>query len=271
MLAAQPAQAEPAERRFQNPPTLKAALTQGRLRRFNFKIKYTTNKLYNPATMAEDQVRLRSYFGTDTDPNRPYVAPTIEANPGDTIVVNLNNKLPSEPSCIEPPDNVNEPHCFNDTNLHTHGFWVSPKGNSDNVLTKIKPGDPIFQYEYNLPPEHPAGTFWYHPHVHGSTALQVSSGMAGALIVRGDRLPTLLHNGDIDTLLEKPKGTQMPENILVFQQIPYYCYDRSYDNLEDLWKCTRHAQLGDALWATAHAGRPGQRHQRCDRVLTRRP
>ena len=26
------------------------------------------------------------------------------------------------------------PHCFNGTNLHSHGLWVSPTGNSDNVL-----------------------------------------------------------------------------------------------------------------------------------------
>ena len=66
---------------------------------------------------------------------------------------------------------------------------MNPAGNGDNVLLSINPGV-SFQYEYNNAPDHPAGTFWYHPHRHGSTALQVSSGMAGALIVRGDRPPT---------------------------------------------------------------------------------
>lgn len=38
-----------------------------------------------------------------------------------------------------------------------------------------------------LPPQaHPPGTHWYHPHCHGSTHNQVSSGMAGFLIVEGD-------------------------------------------------------------------------------------
>ncbi|MGE3594205.1 MAG: multicopper oxidase domain-containing protein [Dehalococcoidia bacterium] len=36
------------------------------------------------------------------------------------------------------------------------------------------------------PQPHPPGTFWYHPHCHGSTHMQVSSGMAGFLIVEGD-------------------------------------------------------------------------------------
>jgi FtsP/CotA-like multicopper oxidase with cupredoxin domain len=39
----------------------------------------------------------------------------------------------------------------------------------------------------NLPPQpHPPGTHWYHPHCHGSTHNQVSSGMAGFLIIEGD-------------------------------------------------------------------------------------
>jgi FtsP/CotA-like multicopper oxidase with cupredoxin domain len=33
---------------------------------------------------------------------------------------------------------------------------------------------------------HPPGTFWYHPHCHGATHLQVASGMAGFLIIEGD-------------------------------------------------------------------------------------
>lgn len=36
------------------------------------------------------------------------------------------------------------------------------------------------------PQPHPPGTFWYHPHCHGSTHVQVASGMAGFLIIEGD-------------------------------------------------------------------------------------
>jgi FtsP/CotA-like multicopper oxidase with cupredoxin domain len=36
------------------------------------------------------------------------------------------------------------------------------------------------------PQPHPPGTFWYHPHCHGATHLQVASGMAGFLIIEGD-------------------------------------------------------------------------------------
>ena len=111
------------------------------------------------------------------------------------------------------------PHCFNGTNLHTHGLWVNPSGNGDNVLLSINP-QTQFTYEYNIPSDHPSGTFWYHTHRHGSTALQVSSGMAGALIIRGNRLPTPTAHGDIDTLIPT---SAIPERVLVMQQIQYAC------------------------------------------------
>jgi L-ascorbate oxidase len=74
-------------------------------------------------------------------------------------------------------------------------------------------------------PTHPAGTFWYHPHRHGSTALQVASGMAGVLIVKGTRPPTPDLTGDIDTLLRNADGSAMKERIVLFQQIQYACRD----------------------------------------------
>jgi FtsP/CotA-like multicopper oxidase with cupredoxin domain len=192
-------------------------------KQLDLNIVYTDSTLYNPGTGRKDRVRLRSYAGASVDPDRPYVAPTVEVFPGDTVRITLNNKLPDDPGCVA-GDNPNIPHCFNSTNLHTHGLWVSPAGNGDNVLLSINPGV-SFQYEYNIPPDHPAGTFWYHPHRHGSTALQVSSGMAGALIVRGDRLPTAAANGDIDTLLVGRDGRPIRERVLVLQQIQYACLD----------------------------------------------
>jgi len=165
-------------------------------------------------------VKLRSYQTANGGSDAPLVAPTIRVFPGDTVRLTLNNQLPDEGGC-ETPD-PNTPHCFNTTNMHAHGLWVSPSGNSDNVLLSIRP-NVVFQYEYNIPADHPAGTFWYHPHRHGSTAMQVGSGMAGALIVEGTRLPTQTQPGDIDTLLKDADGTPFPERVLLLQQIPYAC------------------------------------------------
>ncbi|HEY1796168.1 MAG TPA: multicopper oxidase family protein, partial [Stellaceae bacterium] len=233
------AAAQTAERVLSNPPPLKieqgtqprttllaapAAPAMVNKKTLDLNVVYTTSKIYNPATGRDDKVKLRSYVGTNIDPNAPYVAPTIEVDPGDTVRITLHNKLPADPSCLEMGENPDIPHCFNGTNLHSHGLWVSPTGNSDNVLLSINPGVD-FQYEYNIPSDHPAGTFWYHPHRHGSTALQVSSGMAGALIVHGNRPPTPTAHGDLDTLLKNSDGTPMAERVLVLQQIQYGCLD----------------------------------------------
>ena len=187
-------------------------------------IRLTDGRIYNPATQRFDRVRLRSYVAEGAEPNpfTPFVAPTIRTKPGDTVRVTLNNTLEPQPDCK--PPNINTPHCFNSTNLHSHGLWVSPSGNSDNVLITIRP-KVAFEYEYNIPATHPAGTFWYHPHLHGSTALQVASGMAGALIIHGDRPPTPSRNGDIDTLLRDETGTAYRERLVLFQQVAYACRD----------------------------------------------
>jgi len=93
--------------------------------------------------------------------------PRLELRPGDTLRLRLENRL-KEP-----------------TNLHFHGLHVSPSGNSDNVFLEIPPGE-VLVYEVLIPKDHPAGTFWYHPHRHGLVARQVFAGAAGLLVVRGD-------------------------------------------------------------------------------------
>jgi FtsP/CotA-like multicopper oxidase with cupredoxin domain len=53
-----------------------------------------------------------------------------------------------------------------------------------------------------------AGTFWYHPHHHGSTALQVGGGAAGVLIVEDE-------DGKVPAAL-----LAMPELVLLTQHLP---------------------------------------------------
>lgn len=193
-------------------------------------ITYTDSTIYNPATNRQDAVHLRSYRDAHATvpPKVPFVAPTIEISPGDTVRITLNNKLPAnDPSCPGTPGQPDIPHCFNHTNLHSHGVWVSPAGNSDNVLLDIAPSV-SFQYEYNIPLDHPSGTFWYHPHLHGATALQVSSGMAGVMVIKANRPPTPQTTGDIDALLREESGAPVPERLLLLQQIQYAC-NGAYD------------------------------------------
>lgn len=92
--------------------------------------------------------------------------PTLQVRRGDVLRVELVNRLDVA------------------TNLHTHGLHVSPEGNGDNIFVKVAPGE-TFRYEYRIPDDHPVGTFWYHPHVHGQVAEQVFGGLVGALVVDG--------------------------------------------------------------------------------------
>ena len=109
----------------------------------------------------------------------------LEAHPGDTLRVLLQNRLSEE------------------TNLHFHGLHVAPTGSADNAFLMVAPGE-FFQYELLIPAKHPAGTFWIHPHVHGRTARQVSRGLALPLLIRGD-------------LDQIPAIRSASESILVFQ------------------------------------------------------
>lgn len=94
-------------------------------------------------------------------------SPTWRIRAGDTLHVRLANDL-SAP-----------------TNLHFHGLHVSPAGNGDNPFVSVLPGE-VFEYDVQVPADHPAGLFWYHPHLHGSVADQVFGGLYGAIVVEDD-------------------------------------------------------------------------------------
>jgi len=250
-LAAQPFLSPPRLLEKGRPGTLKAtelAVAQtgcnpagditrdGQTVELNLQVQKRENYMYNPGNSdgAKDKVMLRSYGGCLS-------GPLIDVKPGNTLRVHLDNQLDkNDPSCPGGQDPANgDPGCFNTINLHYHGMHVSPAGNSDNVLLNIAP-QTKFEYEINIPTDHPSGTFWYHAHRHGSTALQVASGAAGALIVRGDRPYTGNKPGDIDTILKDATGKPIPEQVFLFQQIPYACFndDGSIITQKDrTWTC----------------------------------
>ncbi|WP_263970670.1 multicopper oxidase family protein [Leptolyngbya sp. KIOST-1] len=93
--------------------------------------------------------------------------PRLETKPGDTVQIRFANQL-------------NQP-----TNLHYHGLHIPPTGTGDNVFLEIPPGE-HHTYEFQIPQNHPAGTFWYHPHYHGLVAEQLFGGLAGLFVVRGE-------------------------------------------------------------------------------------
>ena len=175
-------------------------------------------------TIAGCKTTLRSYNSPAFAPREFLVGDTIKAKPGDTLYIRLTNNLPNLASHEAFPQNPPPPgHAghfnFNLTNLHTHGLHVAPNGprdkpESDNVFVEIAPAGGHQDYEIKIPPDHPSGTFWYHAHLHGSTAIQVSGGMSGALIIEGGDAT----NGELKTI---PEIAAAKEQTFVLQQLVF--------------------------------------------------
>lgn len=73
----------------------------------------------------------------------------------------------------------------NITNLHTHGWHVSPEEPSDYVMYELRTGE-TYYHEYDTMLQ-PGGTLnLYHPHKHGVSAEQYWAGLIGALVVEDE-------------------------------------------------------------------------------------
>jgi FtsP/CotA-like multicopper oxidase with cupredoxin domain len=133
-------------------------------------------------------------------------APTIRVRPGDTIDITLHNRLAIASDTA------------NAVNLHFHGLDVAPAKPGDEVLmTLARPGESLRYIVHVLRSQQP-GMYWYHPHVHGETYWQITSGMAGAIIVEGlrERVPSLATMRDRIIVV---RDVQETPNILA---IPWY-------------------------------------------------
>lgn len=111
--------------------------------------------------------------------NGSYIPPTLRLNPGDSVNLTLVNRIRAQ----------TDPGLYNGnwTNLHYHGFNVSPVKPADQVVTTVVDSAQSFTFAFRLPSWHPEGLFWYHPHPHGVSGGQVLGGMSGAIVV-GDLL-----------------------------------------------------------------------------------
>ncbi len=108
--------------------------------------------------------------------NGGFPGPTVRVKRGDRLTVNFKNSFPRT-------NTFNMlGHERDHTNFHTHGFHVSPMGNSDNVMLEFDAGQK-FKFEYDLSYQYPGSMCFYHPHVHGSVSEQYWGGQAGVLIV----------------------------------------------------------------------------------------
>jgi FtsP/CotA-like multicopper oxidase with cupredoxin domain len=136
------------------------------------------------------------------------VSPTLRIKPGDLLILRFKNNLIDFKSTAAGADHTHDqatpiagPLCVSkkkadpctsgamtpiSTNVHFHGMVVPPVCHQDDVLkTSIQPDDPEFEYRLRIPADQPPGLYWYHPHIHGFSKVQVLGGASGALIVEG--------------------------------------------------------------------------------------
>jgi len=123
-----------------------------------------------------------------------YPAPTISVKKGDILKVNLTNSLPhtTATNLLGYQKNV--------TNLHTHGWHVSPKPPSDYVMYHLMHGE-TYNHVYDTSLQEAGTLNFYHPHKHGVSAEQYWAGLAGALVVEDEN--TLLAQYETHILIIK--------------------------------------------------------------------
>jgi FtsP/CotA-like multicopper oxidase with cupredoxin domain len=118
-------------------------------------------------TVAPATVSVAGQTVTTTVYNGLYMPPVLKVNPGDTIQLHLINANTS-PSA---------------TNVHYHGFGVSPQGNATTFFIEVDPGAPTFNYNIPIPPRPSTGPLWYHPHFHPGVNQAIAGGLSGGITI----------------------------------------------------------------------------------------
>jgi L-ascorbate oxidase len=150
----------------------------------------------------------------------PYGGIRLQLYPGDHLRMRLVNHLPPAPADAENAYGtdamMNAMLQPNPVNIHTHGLIVEPRKADasdptwgDDVYVLGYPAgklptmvdadetatDKPIQYDIYIPPGHPSGIFWFHPHVHGMGVNQISEGLSGIITI-----------GDVTDYLSAPSG-----------------------------------------------------------------
>jgi blue copper oxidase len=178
---------------------------------------FSQSPLFIPDTLSGDTFNLTVQTGTKTflaghttntyGYNGNFLGPTLLINKGDSITLNVTNNLPLP------------------TTVHWHGFHVAAKndGGPHQVIEKGKTWSPSFKMRNN------ASTFWYHPHGHMKTDIQVSKGLAGMIIVRDsteatynlprrykiDDFPLIVQSKGLDVLYQFTNGLHKDTVLMV--------------------------------------------------------
>jgi L-ascorbate oxidase len=163
----------------------------------------------------------------------PYGGIRLQLYPGDHLRMRLINRLPPVPA-----DSINAHGSgammnamleANPVNLHTHGLIVEPRKASPTDHTygdyvyvlgyptgKLPPmvspdetaTDKPIQYDIYIPPHHPSGIYWFHPHVHGLNINQLSEGLSGIITI-----------GRVTDYLSAPEASVIHERYIMLKDM----------------------------------------------------
>ncbi|CAL5229192.1 g12472 [Coccomyxa viridis] len=129
-------------------------------------------------------------YRDESDGSVNMFGPLLAMQAGHNHTVRLQNKLTAPVNDYLGATHSNAFRYPTHTNLHAHGVWmyggvpdisqtpVSYQGYGDNIFLDVAPearagsSPSANTYTYAIPQMHLPGIFWYHPHLHGSTALQ---------------------------------------------------------------------------------------------------
>jgi len=168
--------------------------------------------------------------------NGGLVGPTIRIKPGDDLNIVLTNSMAAQG--FDTAQLHNQFRQFDVTNLHTHGLHISGEAPGDDIFTEVAPGA-TNTYQYSLPASHMGGTFWYHPHHHGSTAVHAGGGAVGMLIVDDPAGSIPDDIAAMPELLLVMVHLNMPELTTIAQEFEANCQDLGGTP----------AQCDDPVWA----------------------
>lgn len=183
--------------------------------------------------MCETAVAVGNDCPDDSRTVAPYGGIRLQLYPGDHLRMKLINRLPPAPADAENAHGsdamMNAMLAANPVNIHTHGLIVEPRqadatdptyGDYVYVLgypagqmpSMVDPGetatDQPIQYDIYIPPSHPSGLFWFHPHVHGLGVNQISEGLSGIITI-----------GSVSDYLSVPGGANIPERFLILKDM----------------------------------------------------
>jgi FtsP/CotA-like multicopper oxidase with cupredoxin domain len=163
----------------------------------------------------------------------PYGGIRLQLYAGDHLRMRLINRLPPVPAdaiyAHGSDAMMNAMLDANPVNIHTHGLIVEPRkadtkdptyGDYSFVLgypagklpPMVMPGhtatDKPIQYDIYIPPHHPSGIYWFHPHVHGLSVNQLSEGLSGVITI-----------GRVADYASAPGSAAIPERYFILKDM----------------------------------------------------